>query len=48
MALTVPVQQEVSQRDCGTPVPKELDLPSLEWGMLVSQNRKTGVQNGSG
>ena len=36
MALAVPVQQEVSQRDSNTPIPKELDLLSLEWGMLVS------------
>ena len=38
-----------SQRDLNALNPKELGLPSLEVGMLGSQNRKKKrVQNGSG
>ena len=37
-----------SQKDLDAPIPKELDFPSLEEGILGSQNRKKGVQNGSG
>ena len=43
-----PSTEGSSQRDLNTPIPKELDFPSLEEGILGSQNRKKGVQNGSG
>ena len=39
MAFTIPVQQEVA-KELDTPIPKELGLPSLEGGVLGSQNRK--------
>ena len=36
-----------SQKDLNAPIPEELGLPSLEGGVLGSQNRKKGVQNSS-
>ena len=35
-----PNSAETSQTDLNAPIPKELGLPSLEGGMLGTQNRK--------
>ena len=37
-----------SQRYLNSPIPKEMDLPILEGGLLGSYNKKKGVQNGGG